>query len=88
MPWSRIFIVANMSFNAICENKILTKISEFTVTHLVSFGMMKHTGPKFFNPLGYLKIKVADFEFFMLNFCIKVFKTLLFAIPTIDLVHV
>ena len=26
------FIVTNMSFNAICENKILPKISEFTVT--------------------------------------------------------
>ena len=25
------FYVANMSFNAICENKILAKISEFTV---------------------------------------------------------
>ena len=31
MPWSRILNVANMSFNAIRENKILTKISEFTV---------------------------------------------------------
>ena len=31
MPFSRIFIVANMSFNAIRENKILAKISEFTV---------------------------------------------------------
>ena len=44
MPWSQIFNVPNMSFNvpnmsfnvpnmsfkAICENKILTKISEFT----------------------------------------------------------
>ena len=26
-----IFYVANMSFNALCENKILAKISEFTV---------------------------------------------------------
>ena len=31
MPKSRIFNVANMSFNAIREIKILTKISEFTV---------------------------------------------------------
>ena len=30
MPWSRIFNVVNMSFNAIRENKILAKISEFT----------------------------------------------------------
>ena len=28
---SRVFIEANMCFNAIPENKILTKISEFTV---------------------------------------------------------
>ena len=32
MPLSRIFSVTNMSFNAICENKILAKISGFTVT--------------------------------------------------------
>ena len=31
MPFSRIFNVANMSFNAIRKNKILAKISEFTV---------------------------------------------------------
>ena len=31
MPKSRSFNVANMSFNAIRENKILSKISEFTV---------------------------------------------------------
>ena len=31
MLQSRIFNVANMSFQAIGENKILTKISEFTV---------------------------------------------------------
>ena len=31
MPWSRIFNVANMFFNAIPETKILAKISEFTV---------------------------------------------------------
>ena len=31
MPLSRIFNVANMSFNAIRGNKILAKISEFTV---------------------------------------------------------
>ena len=31
MPKSRIFSVANNSFNAICENKILAKISKFTV---------------------------------------------------------
>ena len=30
-PMSRIFNVANMCFSAIQENKILTKISEFTV---------------------------------------------------------
>ena len=31
MPKSRISYVANMSFNTIRENKILAKISEFTV---------------------------------------------------------
>ena len=31
MPWSGIFNVSNMSFSAICENKILAKNSEFTV---------------------------------------------------------
>ena len=34
MPESRIFSVANMSFNAIHKNKFLTKISEFTVDKL------------------------------------------------------
>ena len=29
-----VFNVTNMSFNAICENKIVTKISEFTVMYL------------------------------------------------------
>ena len=32
MPKSQIFTMANMSFNAICENKFLAKISEFTVS--------------------------------------------------------
>ena len=32
MPLSQIFNVANMPFNAIRENKILTNISEFTVS--------------------------------------------------------
>ena len=32
MRWLRILDVANMSFNAIRENKILAKISEFTVS--------------------------------------------------------
>ena len=32
MPKLRIFTMANMSFNPICENKILAKISEFTVS--------------------------------------------------------
>ena len=31
MPNSQIFNIANMSFNAIRENKILTKISELTI---------------------------------------------------------
>ena len=31
MPCSPLFYVANVSFNAIRENKILAKISEFTV---------------------------------------------------------
>ena len=34
MPYSLILNVANMSFNAIRENKILMKISEFTVWFL------------------------------------------------------
>ena len=32
MPKPRTFDVANMSFNAIRENKILAKISEFTLS--------------------------------------------------------
>ena len=31
MPWSRSLNILYMSFNAIRENKILAKISEFTV---------------------------------------------------------
>ena len=34
MTKSQIFIMENMSFNAICENKILAKISEFTVVFI------------------------------------------------------
>ena len=34
MPSLSSFNIANMSFNAICENKILAKISEFTVMHV------------------------------------------------------
>ena len=34
MPWLRFFNTENMSFNAIRENKILAKISEFTVVGL------------------------------------------------------
>ena len=41
------FYIANMSFNAICENKILAKISEFTVnyshTFFPSFSGVQHT---------------------------------------------
>ena len=33
MPKSRFLNVANMSFNAIRENKILAKISDFTVLY-------------------------------------------------------
>ena len=33
MPKSQFFSVANMSFNAFCKNKILTKISQFTVPY-------------------------------------------------------
>ena len=32
MPKLRIFTMANVSFNAICENKILAKISALTVS--------------------------------------------------------
>ena len=35
MPYSQIFNVENMSFIAIRKNKILTKISEFTILSLV-----------------------------------------------------
>ena len=40
----RFFDVANMSFNAICENKILAKISEFTVipSRYVSIGIQAY----------------------------------------------
>ena len=33
MPFSRIFAVANMSFNDIRENKMLANISEFIVVY-------------------------------------------------------
>ena len=41
MPKSRIFNVANMSVNTIRENKILAKISEFTVAayQVLSIGL-------------------------------------------------
>ena len=35
MPKLRIYNVANMSYSAIRENKILAKISEFTVPNLI-----------------------------------------------------
>ena len=37
MQNSRIYNVANMSFNVIRENKILAKISEFTVASPISY---------------------------------------------------
>ena len=37
MPWSQILNVANMSFKAIRENKILAKISEFSVYDYFAF---------------------------------------------------
>ena len=37
MPYLRIVSVANISFNSTRENKILVKISEFTVLHLHSY---------------------------------------------------
>ena len=40
---SRDFYVANMSFNAICENKILVKISEFTVYQICTFEILMFT---------------------------------------------
>ena len=36
MHKSRILNMANMSFKAICENKILSKISEFTVLEAIN----------------------------------------------------
>ena len=38
MSKSQLFYLANMSFNAICENKILAKISVFTVLNILSLG--------------------------------------------------
>ena len=42
MPKSRNAYVANMHFNAIRENKILAKISEFTVVLIVSLTIQIH----------------------------------------------
>ena len=36
MPKSQIFYLANMSFNAVRENKIIVKISDFTESSLLS----------------------------------------------------
>ena len=47
MPLSKILNVANMSFNAIRENKIVAKISGFTVVHVVSF--LSNTPPCYSN---------------------------------------
>ena len=47
MQNSRIFNVTNMSFNTIRENKILAKISEFTVVTYLSFrlcGILTNVG--------------------------------------------
>ena len=44
MPLSRIFNVENMSFNAVRENKILTKITEFTVTNDWDFNLLYTDG--------------------------------------------
>ena len=41
MPQSQFFYFANISFNAIHENKILAKISGFTVTAIVARTQLK-----------------------------------------------
>ena len=41
MPKSRIFNVANMSFKALRKNKILAKISEFTVLLMLGSGVVR-----------------------------------------------
>ena len=41
------FNVANMSFNAVHQNKILAKISEFTITIVMLNNFMYYTPPKF-----------------------------------------
>ena len=47
---SRIFYVANMSFNAIRENKILAKVSELTVLIGVEWkNVERRKGPKILN---------------------------------------
>ena len=51
MPLSRIFNIENMSFNALRENKILEKISEFTVSHHST-----HTLTLLLNFCKYLKL--------------------------------
>ena len=39
-------------------------------------------------PIHHFKVKVTDFELFMLKFYVKVFRTSLFPNPMMDLVHV
>ena len=39
MHQSQIFNIVKLSFNVICENRILTKISEFTVNEMI-FGVI------------------------------------------------
>ena len=51
MPKLRIFNTENMSFNAIHENKILAKISEFTVI-IDSLGYRNESLFKWFWPMN------------------------------------
>ena len=44
MTYSLIFNVATMSFNVILENKILAKISEFTIPNINGSSLLKLDG--------------------------------------------
>ena len=56
------------------------------------FGMMTDTGPKFYtvpSPLPYMIFGQGHrLRTFMLNFCVKVFRTSLFPNPLMDLVYI
>ena len=78
MPLSLNFNVANMSFNAIRENKIIAKISGFTVifsTYVQYKLVLSQLSPIF--PARNLEVCYLDKTIFDLHFCFLLFVVLL-----------